>query len=77
MPKPLKLSEHEARVLDALCELGETDLVARKLRLSPKTVGTYISRIMAANNYPNRLMLALARDRENRAREESKKTRQA
>jgi hypothetical protein len=32
---------------------------------------------MAANNYPNRLMLALARDRENRAREESKKTRQA
>jgi hypothetical protein len=55
-------------MLDALCELGETDLVARKLRMSPRTVGTYISRIMAANNYPNRLMLALARDRENRSK---------
>ena len=77
MPKLLKLSEHEARVLDALCELGETDLVARKLRLSKRTVGTYISRVMAANNYPNRLMLALARDRENRARKEIETTNQA
>jgi len=77
LPKLLKLSEHEARVLDALCELGETDLVARKLRLSKRTVGTYISRVMAANNYPNRLMLALARDRENRARKEIETTNQA
>jgi hypothetical protein len=32
---------------------------------------------MAANNYPNRLMLALARDRENRARKEIKNANQA
>jgi DNA-binding CsgD family transcriptional regulator len=68
MVKKLVLTDHEARMLDALCELGETDLVARKLRISPRTVGTYIARIMAANNYPNRLMLALARDRENRSK---------
>ena len=77
MPKLLKLSEHEARVLDALCELGETDLVARKLRLSKRTVIIYINRIMAANKYPNRLMLALARERENRARKEIENTNQA
>lgn len=77
MPKLLKLSEHEARVLDALCELGETDLVARKLRLSKRTVSIYINRIMAANKYPNRLMLALARERENRARKEIENTNQA
>lgn len=67
MPKPLILTEAQARVLDALCELGETDLVARKLKLSPRTVGVYITRIMQVNKYPNRVTLALARDRENRA----------
>lgn len=67
MPKPLILTEAQARVLDALCELGETDLVARKLKLSPRTVGVYINRIMQVNKYPNRVTLALARDRENRA----------
>ena len=66
MPKPLKLTEAHARVLDALCELGETDLVARKLKLSQRTVGVYINRIMRTNQYPNRLMLALAWDRQKR-----------
>jgi DNA-binding NarL/FixJ family response regulator len=64
MPTPLILTEAQARVLDALCELGETDLVARKLKLSQRTVGVYINRIMRTNQYPNRLMLALAWDRQ-------------
>jgi DNA-binding CsgD family transcriptional regulator len=68
MPKQLLLTEREAQLLDVLCELGETDLVARKLGLSKRTVSIYINRIMAANKYPNRLTLALARDRENRAK---------
>ena len=64
MPKPLILTKREAELLDALCELGETDLVARKLGLTERTVGTYISRIISNNKYPNRLTIALARDRE-------------
>ena len=66
MPKALTLTKSQARVLDALCEFGETDLVARKLGLSEKTVTVYISRSLVANQYPNRLMLALAWDREKR-----------
>jgi DNA-binding NarL/FixJ family response regulator len=66
MPKALILTKSQARVLDALCDLGETDLVARKLGLSEKTVGVYISRSLVSNQYPNRLMLALAWDREKR-----------
>lgn len=66
MPKKLILTKRQAEVLDALCELGETDLVARKLNLSQRSVSTYIIRALAANQYPNRLTLALARDRENR-----------
>jgi DNA-binding NarL/FixJ family response regulator len=66
MPKALILTKSQARVLDALCDLGETDLVARKLGLSEKTVTVYISRSLVANQYPNRLMLALAWDRETR-----------
>ncbi len=64
MPKPLKLTLREQAVLDAICELGQTDLVARKLGITTRTVEAYVSRIMAANGYPNRLMLALTRDRE-------------
>ena len=64
MPKKLILSPREEQILNAICELGQTDLVARKLDISPRTVEVYVSRIMAANGYPNRLMLALARDRE-------------
>jgi DNA-binding NarL/FixJ family response regulator len=66
MPKALILTKSQARVLDALCDLGETDLVARKLGLSEKTVTVYISRSLVANQYPNRLMMALAWDREKR-----------
>jgi len=68
VPKPLKLTPREQAVLDAICELGQTDLVARKLDISPRTVEIYISRAMAANKYPNRLMLALTRDRELRSK---------
>ncbi len=68
MPKPLKLTPREQAVLDAICELGQTDLVARKLDISPRTVEIYISRAMSTNKYPNRLMLALARDRELRSK---------
>jgi DNA-binding NarL/FixJ family response regulator len=68
VPKPLKLTPREQAVLDAICELGQTDLVARKLDISPRTVEVYVSRIMAANGYPNRLMLALTRDRELRSK---------
>jgi DNA-binding CsgD family transcriptional regulator len=68
MPKKLILSPREEQILDAICELGQTDLVARKLGLSPRTVEIYISRAMSTNKYPNRLMLALARDRELRSK---------
>jgi DNA-binding NarL/FixJ family response regulator len=68
VPKPLKLTPREQAVLDAICELGQTDLVARKLDISPRTVEIYISRAMSTNKYPNRLMLALARDRELRSK---------
>jgi DNA-binding CsgD family transcriptional regulator len=68
VPKPLKLTPREQAVLDAICELGQTDLVARKLDISPRTVEIYISRAMATNKYPNRLMLALTRDRELRSK---------
>lgn len=56
----------QARVLDALCDYGQTDLVARKLRISPRTVEGYVTRIMAASGYPNRLTLVLAWDRARR-----------
>ena len=66
MPKALILTRREAEVLDAFCDLGETDLVARKLGVTERSVATYIARIMKKNMYPNRLMLVLAKDRENR-----------
>lgn len=68
MPKPLNLTPREQKTLDTLCELGQTDLVARKLNISPRTVEAHIRHAMAANKYPNRLMLALARDRELRSK---------
>ncbi len=68
MAKPLKLTPREQAVLDAICEFGQTDLVARKLGITTRTVETHVSRAMAANKYPNRLMLALARDRELRSK---------
>lgn len=65
--KKLVLTEREAQALDAIVELGQTDLAARKLGVSPRTIEAHIRRIMAANKYPNRLTLALARDRELRS----------
>ena len=67
MPKKLILTERQAQVLDAIVELGQTDLAARKLGLSIKTIEAYVSRAMQANKYPNRLTLAIARDRELRS----------
>jgi DNA-binding CsgD family transcriptional regulator len=66
MPRALILTRREAEVLDAFCDLGETDLVARKLGVTERSIATYIARIMKKNMYPNRLMLVLAKDRENR-----------
>ena len=59
--RKIKTTPTQARVLDALCEL-----VARKLRISPRTVEVYVSRILAASGYPNRLTLVLAWDRARR-----------
>ena len=67
MPKKLILTERQAQALDAIVELGQTDLAARKLGLSIKTIEAYVSRAMQANKYPNRLTLAIARDRELRS----------
>jgi DNA-binding CsgD family transcriptional regulator len=67
MPKKLILTERQAQALDAIVELGQTDLAARKLGLSIKTIEAYVSRAMIANKYPNRLTLAIARDRELRS----------
>lgn len=64
--KPLIVTPRQAELLDALCELGETDLVARKMNITMVMVGRHIYRIMKANKYPNRLTLALAWDRQKR-----------
>lgn len=64
--KKLILTPRQARVVDALCELGQTDLVARRLGITSKSVEHYIGQALKANKYPNRLMLALAWDREHR-----------
>lgn len=66
MKRKLILTPSQARVIDALCELGQTDLVARKLSISIRTVEAHVTTALRINKYPNRLMLVLARDRENR-----------
>lgn len=66
MPKPLILTKRQAEVLDAICELGQTDLVAQKLGITMKAVEVIIGRMMRVNKYPNRLLIALAYDREKR-----------
>ncbi len=68
--KKINATPTQARVLDALCEFGQTDLVARKLRISPRTVEGYVSRAMASSGYPNRLMLVLAWDRMKRGKDD-------
>jgi DNA-binding NarL/FixJ family response regulator len=64
--KKLNVTPSEAKLLDALCELGQTDLVARKTGLTERTVGVYLARLIKKLGYPNRLTLALAWDRERR-----------
>lgn len=65
--KPIIATPRQAAVLDALCELGQTDLVAYALRVKPRTVDEYVIRLMRQNKYPNRLTLVLAWDRERRS----------
>jgi DNA-binding NarL/FixJ family response regulator len=64
--RKLNVTPSEAKLLDALCELGETDLVARKTGWTERTVEVYLARLIKKVGYPNRLTLALAWDREHR-----------
>ena len=65
--KKLNVTPSEAKLLDALCELGQTDLVARKTGLTERTVEVYLGRLIRKLKYPNRLTLALAWDRQTRS----------
>lgn len=65
--KPLVVTPREAEVLDFLCELGQTKLIAHRMKISTSTVEHYIYRAMTNNGHPNRLTLALAWDRQKRA----------
>jgi hypothetical protein len=64
--KKLNVTPSEAKLLNALCELGQTDLVARKTGWAERTVEAYLARLIKKLGYPNRLTLALAWDREHR-----------
>jgi len=66
--KPLNVTPREAAVLNALCEFGQTGLAAQSLGISPRTLETYIFRMMKENGYANRLTLVLAWDREQRSK---------
>lgn len=66
--KPIKATPRQAQVLDLLCELGETRLVAYRLKIKPRTVEVYINRVMEENGHPNRLTLALLWDRYRRTK---------
>lgn len=67
--KLLIVTKRQSQVLDALCELGQTDLVSTKLKITHKTVEAHIFNCMSKNSYPNRLTLALAWDRQRRNHE--------
>lgn len=69
--KPLVVTPRQAEVLDLLCELGDTKLVARRMGVEPKTIHDYITRTIKANGHINRLTLALAWDREKRRNNET------
>jgi len=62
--KPIRATSREAQVLDLLVELGDSRLIAHRLKIKPKTVTVYINRVMEMNGYPNRVTLALAWDRQ-------------
>ncbi len=64
--KTLLITFRESQVLDALCDLGQTNLVAERLGISHRTVEAHIQRMMRENGLPNRLTLALAWDRHKR-----------
>lgn len=64
--KAIKVTQRQREVLNALCEYGQTDLVAYTLGVKEKSITDIIGLIMRNNGYPNRLTLALAWDRLNR-----------
>jgi len=64
--KPIKVTKRQREILNALCEYGQTDLIAYTLHITEKSVTEVIGRVMRNNGYPNRLTLALAWDRLNR-----------
>lgn len=65
--KPLILTDRQTQVLDLLCELGDTKLVAHRMGVETKSVHDYISRAVKSNGHINRLTLALAWDRQKRS----------
>jgi DNA-binding NarL/FixJ family response regulator len=64
--RKISVTPSEAKLLDALCELGQTDLVARKTGWTERTVAVYLARLIKKLGYPNRLTLALDWDRQQR-----------
>ena len=66
--RKISATPSEAKLLDALCELGQTDLVARKTGWTKRTVEVYLARLIKKLGYPNRLTLALDWDRQQRSK---------
>ena len=64
--KTIKVTKRQREILNALCEYGQTDLIAYTLGIKEQSVTDVIWRIMRNNGFPNRLTLALAWDRLNR-----------
>lgn len=61
--KTIKVTKRQREILNALCEYGQTDLIAYTLGITEKSVTEVIGRVMRNNGFPNRLTLALAWDR--------------
>lgn len=64
--RKLQATNRESEILNLLCDLGETDLIAYKLKVSSRTVEAHILNLMKRNQYPNRLLLAVHWDRQRR-----------
>lgn len=67
--KPIVATPRERAALNALCEFGQTDLAAYKLKVTHKAIEAHIYNLMRKNGHPNRLTLVLAWDRQNRTKE--------
>ena len=64
--RKIQATKRESEILDLLCDLGETDLIAYKLKISSRTIEAHILNLMKRNQYPNRLLLAVHWDRNRR-----------